>query len=182
MLTAEEINIVRESITDIPDFPKPGIIFRDITSLIENTSAFMLVLDDIAARYANRGITKIAAPEARGFIFGAAVAAKLGVGLVLLRKPGKLPRKAISESYKLEYGENRIECHESSVNPGDKVLLIDDLIATGGTAVASANLIRRLGGTIKDAAFVINLKDLPGVANMESIGVKCSSIVEFEGE
>lgn len=182
MLTSEEINNIRESITDIPDFPKPGIIFRDITSLIENGKVFNLVLDEIASRYENCGITKIAAPEARGFIFGAAIAAKLGVGLVLLRKPGKLPRKAISESYELEYGVNQIECHETSVCAGDKILLVDDLIATGGTAVASINLIRKLGGAIEDAAFVINLKDLPGVANLQRVGVKCTSIIDFEGE
>ena len=181
-MNQEELEYIRNSITNIADFPKPGIVFRDITSLIEDRRAFLLSVKLIADRYRDCGIDKIAAPEARGFIFSAAVAAQLNAGLVLIRKPGKLPRDFIEESYSLEYGQASVQCHTDSVAPGEKVLIIDDLIATGGTAMAAAKLIRRLGGVVEHAAFVINLPDCHGTDVLKEAGIESLSLISFEGD
>lgn len=177
-----EQQYLQNSITNIQDFPKKGIIFRDITSLIEDHNAFHLAINEISQHYKDKGINKIIVPEARGFIFGAAVAAKIDAGLVLIRKPGKLPRKTIEEEYSLEYGTNKVYCHVDSISEGERLLLIDDLLATGGTAIASIKLARRLGGIVEDAAFVINLFDLKGEENLANFGVKTFSLVNFSGE
>ena len=169
------------SIRSIPDYPKPGILFRDITSLIENAEAFKATIDLLAEHYRDQGITKIVGTEARGFIFGAPVAYAMGLGFVPVRKPGKLPRAIIEESYALEYGTDTLQLHTDAIVPGDKVLVVDDLLATGGTIDATVKLIRRLGGEVHDAAFIINLFDLGGEQRLEKLGIHCYSLVPFPG-
>ncbi|MCL6408692.1 adenine phosphoribosyltransferase, partial [Dickeya dadantii] len=159
-VTAQQAELIKNSIKSIPDYPKPGILFRDVTSLLEDPVAYAASIDMLANRYRNTGVTKVVGTEARGFLFGAPVALALGVGFVPVRKPGKLPRPTISESYELEYGSDTLEIHADAISAGDNVLVIDDLLATGGTLEATVKLIRRLGGTVNDAAFIINLFDL----------------------
>jgi adenine phosphoribosyltransferase len=154
-------------VRSIPDFPQPGILFRDITPLLGEPKAFAAVIDELAARCANYRIDKIAAIESRGFLFGAPLALRLGVGFVPIRKPGKLPYARIHEEYALEYGKNTIEMHEDAVRPGEQVLVIDDLLATGGTAAAACRLIERTGGKVAACAFVIELSFLNGRAALE---------------
>lgn len=142
--TAQQLEYLKNSIKSIQDYPKPGILFRDVTSLLEDPKAYALSIDLLVERYKNAGITKVVGTEARGFLFGAPVALGLGVGFVPVRKPGKLPRETISETYDLEYGTDQLEIHVDAIKPGDKVLVVDDLLATGGTIEATAKLIRRL--------------------------------------
>ncbi|ONG28477.1 adenine phosphoribosyltransferase, partial [Escherichia coli] len=163
------------------DYPKPGILFRDVTSLLEDPKAYALSIDLLVERYKNAGITKVVGTEARGFLFGAPVALGLGVGFVPVRKPGKLPRETISETYDLEYGTDQLEIHVDAIKPGDKVLVVDDLLATGGTIEATVKLIRRLGGEVADAAFIINLFDLGGEQRLEKQGITSYSLVPFPG-
>ncbi|MFK5154562.1 adenine phosphoribosyltransferase [Glaesserella parasuis] len=177
----QQLELIKSSIKSIPDYPKAGIIFRDITSLLEVPAAFQASVGAIVAEFRDKGITKIVGTESRGFIFGAPVALALGVPFVLVRKPKKLPRSVISQSYALEYGEDTLEIHTDSVQAGDNVLVIDDLLATGGTVEATVQLIRRLGGTVKNAAFVIWLPDLDGKERLEKIGVNSYTLVSFEG-
>lgn len=179
--TAQQSELIKNSIKSIPDYPKPGILFRDVTSLLENPTAYAASIEMLANRYRNRGINKVVGTEARGFLFGAPVALALGVGFVPVRKPGKLPRPTISESYELEYGTDSLEIHADAIGANDNVLVIDDLLATGGTVEATVKLIRRLGGTVTDAAFVINLFDLGGAQRLEAMGVTCYSLVDFPG-
>lgn len=178
----ETYALIEESIKSIPDYPKPGIIFRDITTLLEDPAAYAATIQVLAERYQGLGFTKVAGTEARGFLFGAPLALALGVGFIPVRKPGKLPRETISQSYELEYGHDSVEIHKDAVTADDKVLLVDDLIATGGTAEATVKLIRSLGGTIDDAAFVINLVDLPGQKRLEQMGVKVTHLVQYQGD
>lgn len=175
------LELIKSSIKSIPNYPKEGIIFRDITSLLEEPTAFQASVDAIVAEFKDKGITKIVGTESRGFIFGAPVALALGVPFVLVRKPKKLPRAVISQSYTLEYGEDTLEIHTDSVKEGDNVLIIDDLLATGGTVEATAKLIRRLGGTVENAAFVIWLPELGGAERLTENGVKSFTLVSFEG-
>ncbi len=175
------MNPIADYIRSIPDFPKPGIIFRDIVPLIENPEAFRQTVDTLKKGIEPWGpVDKIAAPEARGFVFGAPLAYQLNAGLVLMRKPGKLPYKTVSEDYSLEYGVNTIEMHEDSVKKGERVLLIDDLLATGGTALACRNLIEKMGGTVVGAVFVVELVDLKGREALS--GTPVFAPVQFEGE
>ena len=159
--TAQQLEYLKNSIKSIQDYPKPGILFRDVTSLLEDPKAYALSIDLLVERYKNAGITKVVGTEARGFLFGAPVALGLGVGFVLVRKPGKLPRETISETYDLEYGT--------------------DQLATGGTIEATVKLIRRLGGEVADAAFIINLFDLGGEQRLEKQGITSYSLVPFPG-
>jgi adenine phosphoribosyltransferase len=168
-------------IRTIPDYPKPGILFRDITTLIEHPQGFRESVERLADGHRNIGITHVAGIEARGFIFGAGVAIALGVGFVPIRKRGKLPGATIGQNYTLEYGVDTIEIHADVLNNMHKVLLVDDLIATGGTAVAATGLLRRTGAVVQDAAFVIDLIDLGGAAKLRDLGVAVSSLVEFSG-
>ena len=144
-------------IIDIPDYPEPGVVFKDITPVLADAEAFAAVVDDLAAHFADAGVTKVVGAEARGFLFGAAVAYKLGAGFVPARKPGKLPRATISEDYELEYGTNSLELHEDALAPDDVVLVVDDLIATGGTAVAMVKLVERTGARLAGLAFFMEL-------------------------
>jgi adenine phosphoribosyltransferase len=165
----------------IPDYPKKGILFRDITTLIEHPDGFKESIEQIASRYRGQGITHVAGIEARGFIFGAGVAIALGVGFIPIRKKGKLPGETIGQNYALEYGVDTIEIHADVLAAGDKVLLVDDLIATGGTAIAAVGLLRRTGATVDDAAFVIDLPDLGGAGKLAAERVAVSALIAFEG-
>lgn len=165
----------------IPDYPKKGILFRDITTLIEHPQGFKESIERIASLYRGQGITHVAGIEARGFIFGAGVAIALGVGFIPIRKKGKLPGETIGQNYALEYGVDTIEIHADVLKSGDKVLLVDDLIATGGTATAAVNLIRRTGATVDDAAFVIDLPDLGGADKLKAEGIVVSALMDFAG-
>ncbi|MBV7387296.1 adenine phosphoribosyltransferase [Pasteurellaceae bacterium TAE3-ERU1] len=171
--------LIRSAIKAIPDYPKKGIIFRDITSLLENPQAFQAAIDTLVNHYANQGITKVVGTESRGFIFGAPVALALGVPFVLVRKPGKLPRETLAQSYELEYGQDTLEIHIDAITSGDNVLIIDDLLATGGTVEATAKLIRRLGGKAEHAGFIIRLIDLGGKERLAKENIACFDVVEF---
>jgi adenine phosphoribosyltransferase len=164
----------------IPDFPKPGIQFRDITTLLLDPRGLSETVDRLAEPHRGK-VDVIAGIEARGFIFGAAVARALGVGLVLIRKDGKLPGTTIGEDYALEYGTDRINLHEDALVPGQRVLLVDDLIATGGTARAAVRLIRKAGGAVAAAAFVIDLPELGGADALRGDGVEVGALIAFDG-
>lgn len=173
---------IKSLIRTIPHYPKQGIQFRDVTTLLKDPVGFRIMIDELAARYAHHKIDKIAGIEARGFIIGAALAYKLGLGFIPIRKPGKLPAETIGHDYELEYGSDRIEIHTDAINPNEKVLLVDDLIATGGTAEAAAALIAKLGGEIVECAFVIDLPDVGGRKRLEQKGLKVFSLCAFEGD
>jgi len=166
-------------IRSIPDFPVPGILFRDITTLIKDGDAFREAVEVMAQRYKGERIDKVAAIEARGWIFGAPIAYTLGAGFVAIRKPGKLPAETIRAEYELEYGVNALELHKDAIEPGEKVLVVDDLLATGGTGKAAVDLIERLGGEVVGVAFLIELVDLNGRKLLEGYDVQ--SIITFEG-
>lgn len=172
---------LKSLVRSIPDYPKPGIIFRDITSLIEDSTGFRESCERLASAHREAGITKVAGIEARGFIFGAGVAIALGVGFVPVRKAGKLPGETIGQNYALEYGVDTIEIHANALDGDDRVLLVDDLIATGGTAVAATSLIRRTGAVLKHAGFVIDLPDIGGAGKLRDLGVAVTSLIAFEG-
>lgn len=165
----------------IPDYPRPGILFRDITTLLKNPAGFGATVDRMAGRYRDAGVTQVAGIEARGFIVGGAVAHALGAGFLPVRKAGKLPAATIGIDYALEYGTDRVELHIDALTPGERVLLVDDLIATGGTAEAAARLLRLAGGVIVAAAFVIELPDLGGRARLDDLGMEVFSLLEFSG-
>lgn len=177
-----KLDLIKNSIQSIENYPKEGIVFRDITTLLENPKAFQASIDLIVERFKDKGITKVVGTESRGFIFGAPVAIALNCAFILVRKPGKLPRKTISQKYTLEYGEDCLEINTDAISAGDKVLIIDDLLATGGTVDATVSLIRRLGGTVEDAAFVISLPDLGGAKRLADHGVESFCLVEFQGD
>ncbi|GAA5189143.1 adenine phosphoribosyltransferase [Ferrimonas gelatinilytica] len=173
---------IKDSIKTVPNYPKEGIMFRDVTSLLENGEAFRLAIELLAEHYRGRGFTKVVGTEARGFLFGAPLALALGLGFVPVRKPGKLPRATNAQSYELEYGMDTLEIHVDAIESGDKVLVVDDLLATGGTIDATVTLIRDLGGEVTDAAFVINLPDLGGEQRLKALGVNVLALCEFEGD
>ena len=173
---------LRSVIRTIPDYPKPGIMFRDITTLLADARGFRFAVDALVQPLAGAKIDKVAGIEARGFILGGAIAHQLSVGFIPIRKKGKLPHKTLSETYQLEYGEDEVEMHEDAVNSGDRVLLVDDLIATGGTAVAAIKLLERAKAEIALCAFVIDLPDLGGSKRLLEAGKRVTSLVEFEGE
>ena len=153
---------LKKVIRDVPDFPKEGILFKDITTLCKDPRSFQIMVDLLAHRYLDKNIDVIVGAEARGFIIGAALAYRLGTGIILVRKPGKLPSKTIEATYALEYGEDTLEIHQDAIEKGQNVLIADDLLATGGTAKAMVELVENLGGNIIECAFVIELNDLKG--------------------
>ncbi len=171
---------VQSKIRAIVDFPKKGIIFRDITTAVKDPQAMRYMIDYLTDRYKDERIDYIAGIESRGFIFGAALAYKLGAGFVVIRKPGKLPAETISQEYELEYGTDKIEMHADAVEPGKRVLIVDDLLATGGTVDAAAKLLNKAGAKVVGAAFIIELTDLKGREKLKDIDV--FSMVQFEGE
>jgi len=173
---------IKQLIRTIPDHPKPGIQFRDITTLLLDPAGIRAAVEQLAAPFADSRIQKVAGVEARGFIFGLAVAMQLDVGFVPIRKPGKLPWETVGEDYELEYGTDRVEVHRDAIQPGESVLLVDDLIATGGTAAAAIRVIERVGGTVDACAFVIELPELGGRRRLETNGRRVLSICSFEGE
>ncbi|MDU5639127.1 adenine phosphoribosyltransferase [Haemophilus parainfluenzae] len=177
----KQLELIKSSIKSIPNHPKEGIIFRDITSLLEVPEAFKATIDLIVEKYKDQGLTKVIGTESRGFIFGAPVALALGLPFIPVRKPGKLPREVIAQSYQLEYGQDTLELHTDAISQGDNVLIIDDLLATGGTVEATVKLVQRLGGEVKHAAFVINLPELGGEKRLRDLGIDCYTLVNFEG-
>ena len=172
---------LKESIRSIPDYPKPGIVFRDITTLLSDPRAFRRAVDALVHPFAGGRIDQVAGIEARGFILGGAVAHQLSSGFVPVRKKGKLPHKTVSIAYTLEYGTDELEIHVDAVKPGDRVLLVDDLIATGGTAIAAVNLLRRIGAEVVAACFVIDLPEIGGAAKLRDLDVPVRTLMEFEG-
>ena len=175
------MNDLAASIRTIPDYPKPGILFRDITTLLGDARAFRRAVDELVQPWAGTKVDKVAGIEARGFILGGAVAHQLSAGFVPVRKKGKLPHVTVSIAYSLEYGIDEMEMHEDAVKPGERVILVDDLVATGGTAVGAVQLLRRLGADIVAACFVIDLPDLGGAKKLADLGVSVRSLISFEG-
>lgn len=171
-----------DTIRAIPDYPKPGIIFRDITTLLGNARAFRRTVDELVQPWAGGKIDKVAGIEARGFILGGAVAHQLSAGFVPIRKKGKLPHETVSMVYSLEYGVDEIEMHKDAILPGERVLLVDDLIATGGTASAAANLIRQMGGELEAACFIVDLPALGGADKLRALNVNVRTLISFDGE
>ncbi len=172
---------LKSLIRTIPDYPKPGIMFRDVTTLLGDAQGFKAAVAQMAEPYRTLPVDAVAGIEARGFILGGAVADRLGCGFVPVRKRGKLPWKTMSQDYELEYGTDIVEIHQDAIAPGSRILIVDDLIATGGTAEAAAKLITRSGGTIVGAAFIINLPELGGVNRLTGIGIECHALMAFEG-
>src|ERR1700748_555689 len=168
-------------IRTIPDYPKPGIMFRDITTLLGNPRAFRRAIDEMVQPYAGLRLDKVAGIEARGFILGGAIAHQLSIGFVPIRKKGKLPHTVIGEDYDLEYGKDRVEIHTDAINPGDQVLIVDDLIATGGTAMAGIKLLERAGAKVVGCSFVIDLPEIGGADKLRALGMPVSALVAFEG-
>ncbi len=172
---------LKDVIRTIPDYPKPGIMFRDVTTLMSDPAAFRHAVDAIVAAYRDARIAKVVGIEARGFILGGAVAHQLGTGFVPVRKKGKLPYRTIAESYALEYGTDTVEVHEDAFTASETVLVVDDLIATGGTALAAIKLVERAGANVVACAFVVDLPELGGSAKIEALGKNVRSLVSFEG-
>lgn len=173
---------IKSRIRTVPHYPKQGVMFRDITTLLKDPVGFRVTINEFVNRYTGMKIDKIAGIESRGFIIGAALAFQLGVGFVPIRKKGKLPAETVGHDYQLEYGTDRIEMHVDAVSDGDKVLLVDDLIATGGTAEAACKLIETMGGNVLECCFVIDLPDLGGRKRLEKHGQKVFALCEFEGD
>ncbi|KGF68008.1 adenine phosphoribosyltransferase [Hoeflea sp. BAL378] len=174
-------NELRAAIRTIPDYPKPGILFRDITTLLGAPRAFRRAIDELVHPYAGLRVSKIAGIEARGFILGGAMAHQLSAGFVPIRKKGKLPHDTVRVAYSLEYGVDEMEMHRDAITEGESVILVDDLIATGGTAEGAVKLLRQMGANIVAACFVIDLPDLGGRAKLEALGVQVRTLISYEG-
>lgn len=175
---------IKNMIRNLYDYPKKGVIFRDITTLIKNPAGFGYVIDNLTARYRDSDISFdiIAGIESRGFILGGALSYTLGKGFIPIRKKGKLPAEVISHEYELEYGTDTVEIHRDAINEGDRVLIVDDLLATGGTAFAAVSLIEKLGGKVAELAFIVDLPDLMGSKKLTDNGYNIYTMTEFEGE
>ncbi len=174
-------NDLKSAIRTIPDYPKPGIMFRDITTLLGNARAFRRAVDELVQPWAGMKIDKVAGIEARGFILGGAVAHQVSAGFIPIRKKGKLPHKRVSIAYSLEYGLDEMEMHEDAVVRGEKVVLVDDLIATGGTAEGAVKLLKQQGADVLAACFIIDLPDLGGADKIRKLGVPVRTLISFEG-
>ncbi|MDD5180075.1 MAG: adenine phosphoribosyltransferase [Gallionellaceae bacterium] len=173
---------IKSRVRTVPHYPKPGIMFRDITTVLKDPIGLRATIDELARRYADMKIDKVAGIESRGFIVGAPLAYVLGKGFIPIRKKGKLPAETIGHDYELEYGTDRIEIHTDAIAPGEKVLLVDDLIATGGTAEAACKLIEKIGGQVVECCFVIDLPDIGGRKRLEKHGHSVFALCEFEGD
>ena len=173
---------LESAVRSIPDYPNPGIIFRDITTLLGDARAFRRAVDQLVQPYAGLKIEKVAGIEARGFILGGAVAHQISAGFVPIRKKGKLPHETVRIAYSLEYGIDEMEMHKDAVSAGEKVIVVDDLIATGGTAEAAIKLLQSIGADVVAACFIIDLPDLKGAKKIEALGVPVRSLMEFEGD
>jgi len=173
---------IRDRIRTIPDYPKPGIMFRDVTTLWNDARGFRTAIDLLVQPYAGVRIDKVAGIEARGFVIGGAVAHQLSVGFIPIRKQNKLPGRTIGEDYDLEYGTDRVEIHDDAISEGQNVLIVDDLLATGGTAEAAVKLIRRAGGTVVGCCFIVDLPDLGGMKRLQDMGLSVMALCAFEGE
>ena len=173
---------IKSKIRTIENYPIDGVMFRDITTLLQDPEGLRESIDQLVNRYKDLKIDKIVAIEARGFILGAPLAYLLNIGLILIRKPGKLPSETINQEYKLEYGSDKVEIHTDAIKKGEKVLIVDDLIATGGTAEAAVRLIQKVQGEIVECCFIIDLPDLGGSKKLEKMGQKVFTLCEFEGE
>ncbi len=172
---------LKSLIRTIPDYPKAGIMFRDVTTLLGDAAGFKMAIHQMAAPYTGATVQAVAGIEARGFILGGAIADKLGCGFVPLRKKGRLPWKTIGQEYTLEYGVDMIEMHEDAIETGERILIVDDLIATGGTAEAAVKLVRRSGGQVVGATFIVDLPELGGMKKLAGLGVSCHALMTFEG-
>lgn len=172
---------LKQAIRTIPGYPKPGVLFRDITTLLGDPRAFRTAIDLLVQPYVGREVDKVAGIEARGFILGGAAAHQLGVGFAPVRKQGKFPGRTLRREYALEYGVDAVEMHEDALRAGEKVLIVDDLIATGGTAFATVGLIESLGGQVIGASFVVDLPELGGLQKLQALGLQAEAICSFEG-
>jgi len=181
MMSPALVNDLKAAIRTIPDYPKPGIMFRDITTLLGDARAFRQTVDELVQPWAGMKIDKVAGIEARGFILGGAVAHQVSAGFVPIRKKGKLPHKRVSIAYSLEYGLDEMEIHEDAVSKGDRVILVDDLIATGGTAEGAVKLLRQIGAQVLAACFVIDLPELGGADKLRKLDVPVRTLVSFDG-
>ena len=179
--TADPRLYIREHIRTVPDWPEPGVMFRDITPLLSNPRVFRVLIDQFVHRYFDAKPDVIAGLDARGFIIGSVVAYELGIGFVPIRKKGKLPFTTVAESYELEYGSATVELHTDAVKPGDRVLLIDDLVATGGTMMAGKKLLERLGAQVIEGAVIVDLPELGGSAKLRAAGLPLFTLVDFAG-
>jgi len=179
-MTINEFDYVRGTVRQVPDFPKPGILFLDITTATKDAKALNLMIEFLYEQFKDEKIDYVAGIESRGFIFGTPLACKLGAGFIPIRKPNKLPADTIKESYSLEYGTDTIEMHADAVKAGDRVLVIDDLLATGGTAVAACNLVKKAGAEVVASAFIIELDPLKGREKIEATGVKVVSMLNYD--
>jgi adenine phosphoribosyltransferase len=181
-MSAHELQFdLRSSIRTIPDYPKPGVMFRDITTLLGNARAFRRAVDELVQPWAGSKIDKVAGMEARGFILGGAVAHQVSAGFIPIRKKGKLPHKRVSIAYSLEYGIDEMEMHEDAVSKGEKVIVVDDLIATGGTAEGAVKLLKQQGADVLAACFIVDLPELGGADKIRKLGVPVRTLVSFEG-
>ena len=180
-LLETDVYDLKSLIRAIPDYPKKGIMFRDVTTLLGDAQGFRTAIEQMAAPYVNARVQSVAGIEARGFILGGAIADKLGCGFVPFRKKGKLPWKTIGQEYTLEYGVDIIEMHEDAIDKGERILIVDDLIATGGTAEAAVKLVQRSGGEIVGATFIIDLPELGGMKKLAGLGIKSHALMTFEG-
>jgi adenine phosphoribosyltransferase len=181
MITPAVENDLKAAIRSIPDYPKPGIVFRDITTLLGDARAFRRAVDELVQPWAGSKIDKVAGIEARGFILGGAVAHQVSAGFVPIRKKGKLPHKRVSVAYSLEYGLDEMEMHEDAVGEGERVVLVDDLIATGGTAEGAVKLLRQMGADVLAACFIVDLPELGGADKLRALDVPVRTLVSFEG-
>lgn len=181
-MNQQQISLLKNAVHTIENYPTSGIMFRDVTGILDDAVAFKLSIDLLVEQFSNRGFTKVVGTEARGFLFGAPLALALNVGFVPVRKPGKLPRATFAEHYQLEYGHDTLEIHQDALTPDDKVLIIDDLLATGGTIDATTKLVRKLGATVSDAGFIISLPELGGEQRLADFGLTVSSLIQYEGE
>ena len=176
-----EPNYLRDRIRTVPDWPQPGVMFRDITPLLQDPRSLRVLVESFVLRYMDRDLDVVAGIDARGFIVGAIVAYELNLGFVPIRKKGKLPFTTVAESYELEYGSASVELHADACRPGDRVLLIDDLIATGGTMMAGKRLVERLGGVVVEGAAIVDLPELGGSRRLRDAGLPLFTLVDFEG-